>query len=1063
MRPRAVIVACLGSLACEAGVTPPAERPVLAISARDVALFAPAGSTVPDSMTVTVANNGSGTLLGLGIGSPVYLEGPAGWLTADLRDTTIVLRASAGTLAVGTYRAALDVVLGTASNSPRTIAVSFRIGESQRLALSDTVLTFAAVATGTIPPAQVLTVSNGGEGVLDEVLAEVPGTVDWLSASLASDTAPTAVVVVPSRVPPVGTYTTPLTIRSRIASPESLQVTVTFVVAPPPQLVLSTGDVRLETVEALGTALVRRVGITEAKRRPLGGLAVTQQSNWLATALDVTATPATLTLTADPGGLAGDAVYRDTVVVTAAGGTPQRVAVTLVVRKGPAPRASLDAVQFTTYRTGPVPPPQVVRVENEGRGTLSGLTASVTGAPWLAASLAGTAPAALTLQVDTAGVVPGSTVAADVIIAGNTVHRDTVPVRLTVLAGPRLALSSDTLTFRADSGQSSPPLAHVLAIANGGEGVLSGFTATVVYPAGGPQNWLGAGLSGPTAPLTLTVQPAAPDTVIPPGTHVATVLVASGAASNSPDTVVVRYVVRPSGADPRMVLAAGADGVRLVRATSDPDEPLAEVGIDNLGTTELTDLRATTPSWLDARFTKPSGNARRTPTLLQLTANSASVPPNTTLTGTVILDSDESNPISVPVSVTVARPTMVVTGAEVRFQAYQGQSVLPDTQRLTVSNGRAGALAGVSVVANSVPSWLSAQPTASSPPPTTVVLRPATTALAPLTYRETLRLASSGAANTPLLLPVVFQMDSGPTIAASPGLVTMSGIAGGEPDTLLVSVTNVGRGTLGNLRLGATRAWLAATLDASSAPATLTLVASPAGQAAGVLRDTVRVLSGDAGNVARVVVTFDVAPPPTLGLSPANLVFHATAGDVAPPGAQAVSVFDAGSGTLGEIMATADVPWLDVTVDSSTVPATVGIRPTEVLPALDTAYRAGVTISSSLATNPPRTATVRYRVAVPRGPVILLSRDSLAFDRAAPPAQTVRITNGGSGTLRELRVRETTGVDWLFVLLDSRVAPATLTVAVNSASAADEPANSSATLEITGEGAVARRIAITLR
>jgi hypothetical protein len=75
----------------------------------------------------------------------------------------------------------------------------------------------------------------------------------------------------------------------------------------------------------------------------------------------------------------------------------------------------------------------------------------------------------------------------------------------------------------------------------------------------------------------------------------------------------------------------------------------------------------------------------------------------------------------------------------------------------------------------------------------------------------------------------------------------------------------------------------------------------------------------------------------------------------------------------------------------------------------------------------------------------------------------VEITNGGRGTLRELTVEDVTGTDWLFVLLDSRIAPATLTVAVNAAAPANEPANSVATLRIGGEGADSRTITVILR
>ncbi|MGD8698781.1 MAG: hypothetical protein PVJ43_05790, partial [Gemmatimonadales bacterium] len=104
-----------------------------------------------------------------------------------------------------------------------------------------------------------------------------------------------------------------------------------------------------------------------------------------------------------------------------------------------------------------------------------------------------------------------------------------------------------------------------------------------------------------------------------------------------------------------------------------------------------------------------------------------------------------------------------------------------------------------------------------------------------------------------------------------------------------------------------------------------------------------------------------------------------------------------------------------------------------------------------------------------RDPVIELSDRRLEFRRPASgqdvvPAQTVEITNSGSRTLRELSVDDVTDggpVDWLFVLLDSRIAPATLTIAIKPAEAAASQ-RSEATLEITGEDAEPQRLTVIL-
>jgi len=157
-----------------------------------------------------------------------------------------------------------------------------------------------------------------------------------------------------------------------------------------------------------------------------------------------------------------------------------------------------------------------------------------------------------------------------------------------------------------------------------------------------------------------------------------------------------------------------------------------------------------------------------------------------------------------------------------------------------------------------------------------------------------------------------------------------------------------------------------------------------------------------------------------------------------------------------------DTSWFAYDVDSTSVPAAIRVWPITVPKASDTAYTAVVTVTARAGADTVRSG-LQYVVAPPQGPVIDVSRDTLVFDRANPLAQTVEITNGGSGTLRELTVADVTGTDWLFVLLDSRIAPAILTVAVNAEAAANEPANSVATLRIGGENADPRTITVILR
>jgi len=64
-RIRMASLVVLGAFACDLGVEPPPDAPLLAVSAREVNLFVARGSGDPDVVTVHISNNGSGTLSGL--------------------------------------------------------------------------------------------------------------------------------------------------------------------------------------------------------------------------------------------------------------------------------------------------------------------------------------------------------------------------------------------------------------------------------------------------------------------------------------------------------------------------------------------------------------------------------------------------------------------------------------------------------------------------------------------------------------------------------------------------------------------------------------------------------------------------------------------------------------------------------------------------------------------------------------------------------------------------------------------------------------------------------------
>ena len=136
-----------------------------------------------------------------------------------------------------------------------------------------------------------------------------------------------------------------------------------------------------------------------------------------------------------------------------------------------------------------------------------------------------------------------------------------------VLAGPTIAVNRDSVHMSAIEGGPEPP-AEVVYVANSGERMLEGLSATVDHD-GGQDGWLDADLERSTAPTKLTLRASAEG--LPVGVHRATVGIHSDAASNAPVEVEVVLAVE---ADDGTGGGSGDDP----EPEPDPDDP-ADSGI----------------------------------------------------------------------------------------------------------------------------------------------------------------------------------------------------------------------------------------------------------------------------------------------------------------------------------------------------------------------------------------------------------------------------------------------------------------------------------------------------
>jgi hypothetical protein len=329
------------------------------------------------------------------------------------------------------------------------------------------------------------------------------------------------------------------------------------------------------------------------------------------------------------------------------------------------------------------------------------------------------------------------------------------------------------LGFEATAG-GSEPASQALTIFNAGSGTLAPPTVAVTHASG--DGWLAATVAGIADPYTLTVTATLGS--LGPGTHDATIAIASTGAANSPVEVPVTFtvhapppppppaptiVVVPSSLDFAAWAGGGNPGSRQLSVASGDGGALAVP----TAAVEYTDGSG----WLTASVA--SGSA---PYAIWVAVSSGSLPVGT-YRATVSVDcaGAANSPVRVPVTLSVATPVptpvIVVRPTTLSFTAVSAGTD-PAAQDLAVTSGAANPIAAptATVRYSTGAGWLSAAVLGSSEP---FIVRVAAFigTLAAGTHQATVAVASTGASNSPVLVPVTFTVlppaATGSIVAAS--------------------------------------------------------------------------------------------------------------------------------------------------------------------------------------------------------------------------------------------------------------------------------------------------------
>lgn len=467
-RGHATISALSGSSTASASVDVTLP-PTIALATTGVTFEAPTGAAAPPAQNVGVANGGDGPLTNLSVGLITYSPGAAGWLTATLPSsatapTTLTVQPTTAKLAAGTYSATVPVLSPEATNSPRSLTVTYVIDPPSIIVLSRSSVAIAAQANGALPSVQTVSITNNGggsvQGLAPGTITYSAGATGWLTATLTSTVAPSTLSLTATTTAlAVGTYTATVPLTSTTAGVSPLSLTVTYSVtstAAPAAIALSSSTASFTANTGGALPAAQPVSVSNSGGGALTGLTASitygaGASGWLGATLNSTSAPATLSVR--PSTVLAAGTYTATVSVASAtaSNTPQNVGVTYTVTTAPIITVSATSASFLSQQANVDPANQIINVSNTGGGSLTGLSTAIVykgaNTGWLTATVAGTAPlnpstTPLTLQVTTGTIVPSTDTAT--VTLSSTVS-GVAPKAVTVVFLRQATLTNDVI------------------------------------------------------------------------------------------------------------------------------------------------------------------------------------------------------------------------------------------------------------------------------------------------------------------------------------------------------------------------------------------------------------------------------------------------------------------------------------------------------------------------------------------------------------------------------------------------------------------------------------------
>ena len=448
-----------------------------------------AGATAPNGQSVAISTSNSAAASITATSSATWLKGT---LSSGTTPTSLLVTIVTTGLTANTYNGTVTI----ASNGYVSATVNVMLVVTQPTAVIQVSgTTYFTLANSSGPSVTTLSVSSSDGSAQPFTISVATEQYNWITISPISGTTPAnlTVTVSASGLPP-GVYITPVTVNMpNLPIPMKViqaQLTVTGanIMASPSMLTFNYQPAAaFPAVQTI--ALTTPTGVA-----PVPIASVSTIPSWVIASISSNTTPATITVSVNPG-LLTVGTYYGSVYVKASGSPIPSLSIPVILTVSAAPTISVSPTSLSfTYQIGTT----LSAAQSFAVSSSSSVPVSFTVTPpaWLTVSpTSGTTPASVMVTPNTTGLGPG-TYTGMIAVIGSGVGTVNVAVTLTVTGSAQLTVSPTSLAFVAPTG-AAPPSSQSLMITSGGPAIS--------FTAASGSTWLSVTPTSGTTPATLTV------------------------------------------------------------------------------------------------------------------------------------------------------------------------------------------------------------------------------------------------------------------------------------------------------------------------------------------------------------------------------------------------------------------------------------------------------------------------------------------------------------------------------------------------------------------------------